>query len=94
LRDAGNIVYLCDDMTTITVNVNNKKSEKAIKALFEALQLPYEVHKNDVSLRSLTKDELVLFDRLKDSLSSIKKWEEGDLELNDARTFLRGGYNR
>lgn len=81
-------------MTTITVNVNNKKSEKAIKALFEALQLPYEVHKNDVSLRSLTKDELVLFDRLKDSLSSIKKWEEGDLELNDARTFLRGGYNR
>ena len=79
-------------MTTITVNVNDKKSEKAIKAFFEALQLPYEVHKTSksVSSRQLNKAEQALFDRLKSSLSDIRRWEEGDLELNDTKTFLNG----
>lgn len=79
-------------MTTITVNVNDKKSEKAVKAFFEALQLPYEVHKvpKGSLSRPLGKKEQEFFDRLKSSLSTIKKWEEGDLELNDARTFLNG----
>jgi len=30
-------------MVTLTVNVNDKKSEKALKLLFEALNLSYEM---------------------------------------------------
>jgi len=79
-------------MTTFTVNVHDKRSEKAIKAFFEALQLPYEVQKTPEvsSSRPLGKNEQELFNRLKNSFSDIKKWEKGELELNDARTFLNG----
>jgi len=45
-------------MTTLTVNIDNKKSEKAVKAVLDALGLSYSVESNPVSAqRPLNKAE-------------------------------------
>ncbi|WP_028298020.1 hypothetical protein [Olivibacter sitiensis] len=77
-------------MTTFTVNINDKQSEKVIKAFFDALNIPYQIQTGNVdeACRPLNKKEQELFDRLKNSLSDIKKYEKGELELKDARIFL------
>lgn len=33
-------------------------------------------------------EEQELFNRLKNALCEIKKWEKGEIELNDARSFI------
>ena len=35
-----------------------------------------------------SQEERELFDRLKKSLTHVKQWENGEIELNDARSFL------
>ena len=76
-------------MTTLTVNIDNKKSEKAVKAVLDALGLSYNVEaKPTDAVRPLNKDELRIYKRLKRSFEQIKLYEEGKIELRDARQLL------
>jgi len=76
-------------MTTLTVNINDKKSEKAVKAVLDALRLDYTVELNaDSAKRPLNKAEQHIYKNLKHSLEEIKLHQEGKVELRDARELL------
>ena len=76
-------------MTTLTVNIDNKKSEKAVKAVFDALGLNYEVVPNTVlTERPLNKAEQRIYNNMKRSLQQIKLHQEGKIDLKDARELL------
>jgi hypothetical protein len=75
-------------MTTLTVNIDNKKSEKAVKAVLEALGLSYNVDSSKGAKRPLNKAEQKMYDRLKRSFEQIKLYEEGKIELPDARDLI------
>jgi type II secretory pathway component GspD/PulD (secretin) len=76
-------------MTTVTVNIEDKKTEKAIKAVLDALGLDYNIAKQTgVKKRSLNKSEQLLYNRLKRSAEEIKLYKEGKIELQDASEFL------
>ncbi len=77
-------------MTTLTVNIDNKKSEKAVKAVLDALGLSYSVEPATKSGtdRPLNKAEQRLYDGLKRSFEQIKLHQEGKIELPDARALL------
>jgi len=69
-------------MTTLTVNIENKKTEKAIKAVLDAFDLDYNVDKKVTPAnRPLTKSEQKIFNSLKRSLKQIKLRQEGKIEL-------------
>jgi hypothetical protein len=76
-------------MTTFTVNIDNKKTEKAIKAVLDAFGLDYNVEQNASSARRpLTQSEQHLYKRLKNSFEQIKLHQEGKVKLQDARAVL------
>lgn len=78
-------------MTTFTVNVDDQQSEEVIKAFLDAMGLDYEIQiKNKVEHQNSTStmEGQELFNRLKNALCEIKKWEKGEIELNDARSFI------
>jgi len=76
-------------MTTLTVNIDNKKTEKAIKAVLDALGLEYNIEQQpDAVKHPLNKSEKVIFDRLKQSAKEIKLYKEGKIKLQDATEFL------
>jgi hypothetical protein len=76
-------------MTTLTVNIDNKKTEKAIKVILDAFGLDYNVDQHPGTAgRALTKSEQVIFDRLKKSVEEIKLYKEGKIKLQDATEFL------
>jgi hypothetical protein len=70
-------------MTTLTVNIDNKKSEKAVKAVLDALGLSY-----NIAQRPLNKAEQRVYKNMKQSLEQIKLHQEGKIELRDARELL------
>ncbi|SHN28888.1 hypothetical protein [Mucilaginibacter sp. OK098] len=76
-------------MTTLTVNIDNKKSEKAVKAVLDALGLSYNVEPTPVDVqRPLNKAEQRVYNNMKRSLEQIKLHQEGKIELPDARVLL------
>jgi hypothetical protein len=76
-------------MTTLTVNIDSKKSEKAVKAVLDALGLSYSIaSKPDQSQRPLNKTEQKVYNDMKRSLAQIKLHQEGKIELRDARELL------
>lgn len=76
-------------MTTLTVNIDDKKSEKAIKAVLDALGLDYSIDQNSTSVqRPLNKDEQRVYKNLKSSIGQIKLHQEGKIELRDAKQLL------
>jgi hypothetical protein len=76
-------------MTTLTVNIENKKTEKAIKAILDAFGLDYNIDQHpDAAGRALTKSEQVIYDRLIKSAKEIKLYQEGKVKLQDASEFL------
>ncbi|HWZ15333.1 MAG TPA: hypothetical protein VNW95_08865 [Mucilaginibacter sp.] len=76
-------------MTTLTVNINNKKTEKAIKAVLDAFGLDYNIMQDaDTAKRPLNKSEQVIYDRLKRSAEEIRLYKEGKIKLQDASEFL------
>jgi len=76
-------------MTTLTVNIDNKKSEKAVKAVLDALGLNYSIASiPSDSKRQLNKDEQRVYKNIKLSLEQIKSQQEGKIELRDARELL------
>ena len=76
-------------MTTLTVNIDNKKTEKAVKAVLDALGVNYAV-KPDTHKESpaLTKAQKKVYDNLKNSFEQIKLHQEGKIELRDAKELL------
>ena len=74
-------------MTTLTVNIDNKKSEKAVKAVLDALGLNYNIE-SDTGQRPLNKAEQRVYNNMKQSLEQIKLHQEGKVELRDARELL------
>jgi hypothetical protein len=76
-------------MTTLTVNIDNKKTEKAIKAVLDAFGLNYNIEQDaDPAKRPLNKSEQVIYNRLKKSIKEINLYKEGKIELQSAREFL------
>jgi GTP cyclohydrolase I len=76
-------------MTTLTVNINDKKSEKAIKAVLDVLGLNYNVETStDKAKRPLNNAEQNIYNNMKQSLEQIKLHQEGKLELRDARDLI------
>ncbi len=67
-------------MTTLTVNIDNKKTEKAVKAVLEALGVDYSIG-HDAGSGSLTKSEQAMYKRLKSSVEQIKLHQEGKIQL-------------
>lgn len=76
-------------MTTITVNIDNKKSEKAIKAVLDALGVSYNIeHGSNSGTQPLSKSEQKVYKNLKTSFEEIRLHQDGKTELKDARDFL------
>ena len=76
-------------MTTLTVNIDNKKTEKAIKAVLDAFDLDYKVDQHSGSeTRPLSKSEQLIYNRLKKSAKEINLFKEGKIKLQDANEFL------
>jgi hypothetical protein len=76
-------------MTTLTVNIDDKKSEKAVKAVLDALGLNYNIETNTgKARRPLNKAEQNIYNNLKQSLEQIKLHQEGKLELRDAKELI------
>ena len=76
-------------MTTLTVNIDNKKSEKAVKAVLDALGLSYNVVPTpENTQRPLSKAEQKLYTNLKKSFAQIKLHQEGKIELKSIEEVL------
>ncbi len=79
-------------MTTLTVTIEDKKTEKAVKAILDALSLNYRVHKKAAEAasadRPLNKAEKAMYNRLKRSFEQIKLHQEGKIELPDIDELL------
>ncbi len=78
-------------MATFTINTEDKKSEKVLKAFLKALELNYEIKSKDEvepKVRPFNKKEKQIYESLKSSLTDIKKWERGELELKSAKDLL------
>jgi hypothetical protein len=75
-------------MTTLTVNIDNEKTEKAIKAVLDAFGLDYNVAHPGTAKRALNKSEQVIYNRLKKSAAEIKLYKDGKIQLQDATEFL------
>jgi len=76
-------------MTTLTVNIDNKKTEKAVKAVLDAFGLNYSVKQGaGPAGRPLNKSEKVIYNSLKRSIVEINLYKEGKIKLQDASEFL------
>jgi hypothetical protein len=76
-------------MTTLTVNIDNKKTEKAITAVLDAFGLDYDLSRDtNGTKRPLNKSEQLIYDRLEKSAEEIRLYKEGKIELQDASEFL------
>ncbi|RDC57490.1 hypothetical protein DU508_10090 [Pedobacter chinensis] len=76
-------------MTTLTVKIDNKKTEKAVKAVLDALGLSYAEDKGIKKAQEpLNNAEQAMFNRLKNSFEQIKLHQEGKIKLRDARELL------
>jgi hypothetical protein len=76
-------------MTRLTVNIDNRKSEKVILAVVQALGLSYEVEPAKTTAdKPLNKAELAMYKRLKKSFEQIKLHQEGKIELKTIEEVL------
>ena len=76
-------------MTTLIVSIDNKKSEKAVKAVLDALGLSYNISSDVAGVnRPLNKAEQRVYKNMKESFEQIKLHQEGKIELRDARELL------
>lgn len=76
-------------MTTLTVNIDNNKTEKAIKAVLDALGLNYNIEQNtDSAKQPLDEDEQRVYNNLKRSFTKIKMHKEGKVKLQNAKEAI------
>lgn len=76
-------------MTTLTVNIENKKTEKAVKAVLDALGLNYSVEGDaNPKNRVLNKAEKKIYNNLNRSFNEIKLHKEGKIKLQDAKAGI------
>lgn len=80
-------------MTTITVNVDNKKAEKAIKAVLDALDLNYNIEQHtDFAKQPLNEDEQRIYRNLRRSFTRIKLYRETEVKLQNAKAAISEMY--
>ncbi|ASU33795.1 hypothetical protein [Mucilaginibacter xinganensis] len=71
-------------MATLSVNIDNKKSEKAVKAMLDALDLSYSFTTDDEQVtQPPNKAEEVIYHKLRRALEQIILHQEGRLKLNN-----------
>lgn len=76
-------------MTTLTVNIDNKKTEKAIKAILDALGLNYNIEQHPGSSKEpLNEREQQVCNNLKRSFTKIKMHKEGKVKLQNAKEAI------
>lgn len=76
-------------MTTLTVNIDNKKTEKAIKAVLDALGLDYNIEQHPDSVKHpLNEKEQQVYNNLKRSFTKIKMHKEGKVKLQKAKEAI------
>lgn len=75
-------------MATIRIDIKNKRSQKILLAVVEALGLRYHLEDNNVSEAKFSKKEEEAYNRFKDSLSEIKQHQAGTLQLQTIDEFL------
>ena len=76
-------------MTTLTVNIDNKKAEKAIKAVLDALGLNYNIEQHtDSAKQPLNEGEQRVYNNLKRSFTKIKLHKEGKVKLQNAKEAI------
>ena len=75
-------------MTKLIVNIENKKAEKAIKAVLDVFDLDYNIVDPDAAQRALNKSEQVIYNRLKKSAEEIRLYKDGKIELQNAADFI------
>ncbi len=73
-------------MTTLTVNITNKKTEKALKGILDVLGLDYNIQQH--TNQPLTKSDKKIYDRLERSLNEIKLHKEGKIKLRPIEEIL------
>ena len=78
-------------MTRLTINIDDRKSEKVVLAVIQALGLNYEVESvtsADDAEKPLNKAELAMYKRLKKSFEQIKLHQEGKIQLKTIEEVL------
>ncbi len=75
-------------MTTLTVNIEDKKTEKAIKAVLDAFGLDYNVDKTAPATRPLNKQEQKMYDRLERSVKQINLYKQGKIKMKTIEEVL------
>ena len=74
-------------MVTMNIHIDDKKSEKVIKAVLDALNVRYDIEDSSSS-SELSKEEKAIYKRLQTSLDQIKQHQSGQIELRDATELL------
>jgi flavin-dependent dehydrogenase len=73
----------------LTVNIDDKKTEKAVKVVLDAFGLNYSIAKDaGPTARPLNKSEQAVYESLKRSMEEVKLHKEGKIKLQSARDFL------
>ncbi len=75
-------------MTTLTVNIDNKKTEKAITAILDAFNLDYRVENFNSEERPLNKSEKAIYSRLENTTREIELYNKGEIKFQRADDFL------
>ncbi len=73
-------------MTTLTVNINNKKTEKALKGILDVLGLEYNIQQQPD--QPLSNSDKKIYNRLERSLKEIKLYKDGKIELRPIEEVL------
>lgn len=71
-------------MTTLTVNIENKKDLPILKEILNRFGLQYKIDTDT----ELSKNEEKLYKTLQKSFDEIKDWEKGKINLQSAKEAL------
>ncbi|WP_028298655.1 hypothetical protein [Olivibacter sitiensis] len=79
-------------MSKLIVNIDDRKSEKVVLAVLQALGLSYEMEAPEESIvnvaKPLNKAEQAMYKRLKTAFEEIKLHQEGTIKLKTIEEVL------
>lgn len=78
-------------MTRLTIDIDNRKSERLVLEVLKALELSYKVEytgSDAETKKPLNKAELAMYKRLKKSFEQIKLHQEGEIKLKTIEEVL------
>jgi esterase/lipase len=74
-------------VTKLTVYINDKKTESAVKAVLDTFNLNYTIVQSAHD-KPMNKSEQQIYNRLKRSIKEINLYKEGKITLRDAKSFV------